>query len=68
MLPKTQKNVLAVEAGATLGWYKYLNGTGRVIGVDKFGTSAKSKDIYAHEGITVENIVNTFIQMMKDNA
>ena len=68
VLPKTQKNVLAVEAGATLGWYKYLNGTGRVIGIDKFGASAKSKDIYAHEGITIENIVNTFIQMMKDNA
>lgn len=68
VLPKDERNVLAVEAGATLGWYKYLNGTGRVIGVDEFGASAKSKDIYAKFNLTAENVAQTFLQMMKDNA
>lgn len=67
VISKNEKNILAVEAGATLGWYKYLNGTGRVLGVDEYGASAKSKDVYAKFGLTKENVVKTFIEMVEAN-
>jgi transketolase len=48
---------VSVEAGATLGWFKYVGRHGAAIGVDKFGASAPAKIIYQHYGITTENIV-----------
>jgi transketolase len=48
---------LAVEAGASLGWWKYVGKDGGVIGVDKFGASAPGKINFEHYGFTVENVV-----------
>jgi transketolase len=48
--------VLAVEAGATLGWWKYAGRHGDVIGIDKFGASAPAKTIFEHYGFTTENV------------
>jgi transketolase len=48
---------LAVEAAASLGWWKYVGKDGDVIGVDKFGASAPAKFIFEHYGFTVENVV-----------
>jgi transketolase len=48
--------VLAVEAGATLGWWKYAGRHGDVIGIDKFGASAPAKTIFEHYGFTKENV------------
>ena len=48
---------LAVEAGVTQGWERWLGAQGRMIGVDKFGASAPYKTIYEHYGLTTENII-----------
>jgi transketolase len=48
---------LAVEAGASLGWWKYVGRHGGVIGVDKFGASAPGKIVLEHYGFTVDNVV-----------
>jgi len=48
---------LAVEAGASLGWWKYVGKDGGVIGVDKFGASAPGKINFEHYGFTVDNVV-----------
>jgi transketolase len=48
--------VLAVEAGATLGWWKYAGRHGDVIGIDKFGASAPAKTIFEHYGFTPDNV------------
>ena len=48
---------LAVEAGITYGWEKYVGEDGSIIGMTGFGASGKGADVYEHFGITVENIV-----------
>jgi transketolase len=49
--------VIAIEAGATALWYKYVGSSGRVIGIDQFGASA-APDVLAEDlGFTVDAIV-----------
>ena len=48
---------LAVEAGASLGWWKYVGSNGEVVGLDRFGASAPGKIVMAELGFTAENIV-----------
>jgi transketolase len=55
LLPKGVPK-LAVEAGATLGWWKYVGLDGDVIGLDRFGASAPGNVVMANLGFTAENI------------
>ena len=48
---------LAVEAGATLGWWKYVGRDGDVIGLDRFGASAPGKKVLEELGFGVDNVV-----------
>jgi len=57
VLPKGIKRV-AVEAGITDGWYKYV-GEGAVVGMHSFGESAPAGELFKLFGFTVENVVNT---------
>ena len=56
VLPKGSKRV-AVEAGVTGFWYKYVGLQGAVIGMDCFGESAPAGELFKHFGITAENVV-----------
>jgi transketolase len=47
---------LAVEAGATLGWWKYVGLDGDVVGVDRFGASAPGATVLAELGFSGENV------------
>ncbi len=47
---------LAVEAGATLGWWKYVGLDGDVVGIDRFGASAPGKTVLAELGFTADNV------------
>ncbi|ANC34073.1 transketolase [Anaplasma phagocytophilum str. Norway variant2] len=49
---------VAVEAGSSVGWHKYIGRDGIFIGLDEFGASGKCEDLYAHFGITKENLVS----------
>jgi transketolase len=57
VLPYKIEARIAVEAGATDLWYKYVGQSGIVIGMDRYGESAPYADVYKALGITVENIV-----------
>ncbi len=48
---------VAVEAGVTGFWYKYVGLEGKVIGIDTFGESAPAPVLFKHFGFTVENVV-----------
>lgn len=50
---------IAVEAGHTGMWYKYVGLDGRVIGIDTFGESAPGAELFEHFGFTAEKIVET---------
>jgi len=55
LLPGVPK--VAIEAGATLGWWKYLvGGKGAVIGLDRFGASAPGGTVLKELGFTGENV------------
>ena len=56
VLPKGVGRV-AVEAGITDFWRKYVGLEGAVIGMDTFGESAPANDLFKHFGFTVENVI-----------
>jgi transketolase len=56
---------LAVEAGATLGWYKYVGLNGGVIGLDRFGASAPGPIALDKLGINVANVVEHAKKLVK---
>jgi transketolase len=47
---------ISVEAGATLGWWKYVGQNGAVVGIDCFGASAPGPKVLAEYGFTGENV------------
>ncbi len=57
VLPKRVKKRIAIEAGATLGWYRYVGEEGEVIGIDRFGASAPGKLVLEKLGISVDNLL-----------
>jgi transketolase len=56
---------LAVEAGATLGWWKYVGQDGDVIGVDRFGASAPGPKVLAELGFGAENVATRARALVK---
>lgn len=50
---------IAIEAAATYGWERYVGLDGAIVGMTGFGASGKGDEVYAHFGITADNIVAT---------
>jgi len=65
VLPPGGKRV-AVEAGLTDWWHRYVGLDGGVVGIDTFGVSAPSKDAMRHFGFTVERVVETARSVVHD--
>ena len=57
VLPAAVTRRVAIEAGATAGWWRYVGVAGQVVGIDRFGESAPGPDVYEHLGVTVAGIV-----------
>jgi transketolase len=64
VLPPTVRIRLAIEAGATQGWCKYVGDGGDVIGVDRFGASAPGEVVMREYGFTADNIYERAIQLI----
>ena len=58
VLPRGSKRV-AIEAGVTDGWHKYVGLEGAVVGLDRFGESAPAGVLFKEFGFTVEHVVAT---------
>ena len=56
---------LAVEAGATLGWWKYVGTDGDVVGLDRFGASAPGPVVMKELGFTAENVAGRAKALLK---
>ncbi|HEY4009481.1 MAG TPA: transketolase [Acidobacteriaceae bacterium] len=56
---------ISVEAGATLGWYKYVGRDGIAIGIDRFGASAKGEVALEKLGISVPHVVEAAKKLVK---
>jgi transketolase len=59
VLPKRVTARVAVEAGVTEFWHRYVGPVGRVLGLDRYGESAPAKDVFEYFGFTVDNLVKT---------
>jgi transketolase len=56
VLPLACSARLAVEAGVTFGWDRWVGDGGQVIGIDRFGASAPASTIFAELGFTADNV------------
>ena len=57
VLPSEVLARVAVEAGHTDFWHKYVGLDGRVVGMSSFGESAPAAALFQHFGLTVDNVV-----------
>ena len=57
VLPRGVKNRIAIEAGTSEYWWRFIGTEGRVIGMDSFGESGPAKDVFEYFGFTVDNVV-----------
>ncbi|MCF8529746.1 MAG: transketolase [Candidatus Nanopelagicales bacterium] len=64
VLPPGIESRVAVEAGATFGWYKYVGTLGQVVGLDTFGASASASHLYEQFEITPEHVVQAALRSM----
>ncbi len=55
---------IAVEAGRTQGWWRYVGEKGEVVGLDHFGASAPYKVLYEKFGITAERVVEKALKLL----
>jgi len=63
VLPNACRRRVAIEAGVTDFWRKYVGLDGAVIGIDRFGASAPAEALFPHFGFTVENVVKAAKQL-----
>ena len=64
VLPPSVTPRISVEAGVTLGWERWVGTSGRMIGVDQYGTSAPYQTIFQNYGLTIENIVKQSLELI----
>jgi len=64
VLPPLVTARVAVEAGVTPTWVRYVGLQGAVVGIDSFGESAPAEVVFEHFGFTVDNVVATVEKVM----
>jgi transketolase len=64
VLPPSVSRRLAIEAGRSFGWDKWVGPAGKVIGLDHFGASAPDKDLAIHFGFTAERVLAVSREML----
>lgn len=65
VLPPAFRARVAVEAGAPLGWERYVGAEGAIVGLQRFGASAPGPVVYANLGFTVANVVQKALEVME---
>ena len=64
VLPSSVRPRLAVEAGVTQGWHRYVGEQGAVIGVDRFGASASEKVMMREYGFTIDHVYECAMKLL----
>jgi transketolase len=65
VLPAMTKARLAVEAGVSMGWERWVGDKGGILAIDRFGASAPYEAVYRELGLTIGNIVNQALKLIK---
>jgi len=66
VLPPTTSRRLAIEAGVTLGWERYVGAHGAVIGIDHFGASAPAQTLQEKFGFTAASVVERALRLLTE--
>lgn len=66
VLPPRVEARLAIEAGASFGWERWVGLKGKVISIDKFGASAPGPEVLSNYGFNVENVVKTALEVARN--
>jgi transketolase len=66
VLPRAVRRRLAVEAAASLTWWRYVGSDGRVLGLDRFGASGKASDLFSHFGFTPDNVAREVRALLQE--
>lgn len=64
VLPSEVNKRIAIEAGVSDLWYKYVGLNGKIIGLDRFGESAPGSKVFELFGFTVDNVVRIVDEML----
>ncbi|MDR2877089.1 MAG: transketolase [Chromatiales bacterium] len=65
VLPAAVTARIAIEAGVTSAWYRYVGTQGAVIGMDTFGESGPAEKVFEHFGFTTDKVVATAERVLK---
>lgn len=64
VIPSKVRARVCVEAGSSMGWYKYAGLDGEVISMEKFGESGPFKDLFKAYGFTCEAVVEKALKTL----
>ena len=64
VLPPQVRARLAIEAGLSMGWQRYVGEHGAVVSIDRFGASAPGGTVLAKFGFTVDNVVQRALALL----
>uniref|UniRef100_A0A832EKQ8 Transketolase n=1 Tax=Desulfacinum infernum TaxID=35837 RepID=A0A832EKQ8_9BACT len=68
VLPPEVTARVAVEAGSSMGWYRWTGSRGAVIAIDRFGASAPGSVVMKSFGFTVDNVVASALALFSTNS
>ncbi len=63
ILPPEIRARVAVEAGSSFGWSRWVGEKGTVIGLDRYGASAPAEELFEHFGFTAEHVVEAVLKV-----
>lgn len=64
VLPPSVTARVAIEAGVTDGWWRYVGTGGRVIGMSSFGASAPADELFRHFGFSKDNVIKVASELL----
>jgi transketolase len=64
VLPASVTRRMAVEAGATGLWWKYVGSGGRVLGIDEFGASGKAPELFRKYGLDAASVTKAVLESL----
>ncbi len=65
VLPPSLTARVAVEAGRTLGWERFVGPQGVALGIDCFGASAPSSELFAQYGLTAQHVADAALRLLE---
>jgi transketolase len=68
VLPPDITRRVAVEAGVSLGWHRWVGDAGRVLAIDRFGASAPAAVVFAELGLTAERVTVAAAELLDGRA